>query len=92
MLIANLWIEVGLANGSLGQIKTIVYDTNSKPPELPKYVVVKYPHYSGPQWDIANQNRFLLHLLLEGVTHNSPLQWLGLSLFTNLKVSFWTKQ
>ncbi|XP_059075180.1 uncharacterized protein LOC131875163 [Cryptomeria japonica] len=54
MLIANLWIEVGLVNGSLGQIKMIVYDAGSKPPDLPKYVVVLFQHYTGPPWDAAN--------------------------------------
>ncbi|XP_057856712.2 uncharacterized protein LOC131066055 [Cryptomeria japonica] len=54
MLIANLWIQAGLVNGSLGQIKSIIYDTDSRPPNLPKYVVVEFKNYSGPHWDNAN--------------------------------------
>ncbi|XP_059072384.1 uncharacterized protein LOC131873572 [Cryptomeria japonica] len=54
MLIANLWIQVSLVNGSLGQMKSIVYDTYSKPPDLPKYVVVEFKNYTGPHWDNAN--------------------------------------
>lgn len=50
MLISNLWIQAGLVNGSLGQIKSIVYDTNSNP----KYVVVEFEHYTGPRWDSTN--------------------------------------
>ncbi|XP_057864414.2 ATP-dependent DNA helicase pfh1-like [Cryptomeria japonica] len=54
MLIANLWIQASLVNGSLGQIKSIVYDTNFKPLDLPKYIVVQLEHYIGPPWDSTN--------------------------------------
>ncbi|XP_057862172.2 ATP-dependent DNA helicase PIF1-like [Cryptomeria japonica] len=54
MLIANLWIQASFVNGSLGQIKSIVYDTDSKPPDLPKYVVVEFKNYTRPHWDYAN--------------------------------------
>ncbi|XP_057835128.1 uncharacterized protein LOC131045552 [Cryptomeria japonica] len=54
MLIANLWIKVGLVNGAIGLIKQIVYENNTKPPDLPKYVVVQFNDYNGPPWDIAH--------------------------------------
>ncbi|XP_057861034.1 uncharacterized protein LOC131069551 [Cryptomeria japonica] len=54
MLIASLWIEVGLVNGAIGLIKKIVYENNTKPPDLPKYVVVQFKDYNGPPWDIAH--------------------------------------
>ncbi|XP_059076977.1 ATP-dependent DNA helicase PIF1-like [Cryptomeria japonica] len=54
ILIANLWIQVGLVNGAIGLIKKIVYENNTKPPDLPKYVVVQFNDYNGPPWDIAH--------------------------------------
>lgn len=54
MLIANLWIEVGLINGSLGCIKSIACELNLKPPNLLKYVVVEFQNYTGPPWDVDN--------------------------------------
>ena len=44
----NLWIQVGLVNRELGQIIAIIYNINSKPLELPKYVLVKFKNYIGP--------------------------------------------
>ena len=47
MLTANLWIQGGLVNGSLGVVKDIVYATSSKPPQLPTYVTVTFDSYNG---------------------------------------------
>ena len=50
MLLSNLWSEQGLTNGSNGFVRYIVYDENSKPPELPKFVLVYFPLYTGPDF------------------------------------------
>ena len=54
MLTKNLWIQAGLVNRALGQITAIIYNINSKPPELPKYVVINFKNYIGPPWDTQN--------------------------------------
>ncbi|XP_059067718.1 uncharacterized protein LOC131858481 [Cryptomeria japonica] len=72
MLIANLWIQAGLVNGSLGQIKSI-YDTNSKPPDLPKYVVVEFEHYTGPHWDSTNPKFVPIPPITQGSRTQLPL-------------------
>ncbi|XP_057832940.2 ATP-dependent DNA helicase pfh1-like [Cryptomeria japonica] len=56
MLLANLWIEVGLVNGSIGLVKNIIYEPNTKPPDLPKFVIVRFQIYKGPPWDIVHPN------------------------------------
>ncbi|XP_059076743.1 uncharacterized protein LOC131876007 [Cryptomeria japonica] len=73
MLISNLWIQVGLVNGSLGQIKSIVYDTDSKPPDLPKYVVVEFKNYSGPHWDNVNPKFVPIPPITQGSRTQLPL-------------------
>lgn len=73
MLIANLWIEDGLVNGSLGQIKMIVYDAGSKPPDLPKYVVVLFQHYTGPPWHAANPKYVPIPPITRGNRTRIPL-------------------
>lgn len=47
MLIANLWIEVGLVNGALGMVVSICYKEGG-PPALPLTVMVKFDNYTGP--------------------------------------------
>ncbi|XP_057833467.2 uncharacterized protein LOC131044209 [Cryptomeria japonica] len=56
MLLANLWIEVGLVNGSIGLVKNIIYKLNTKPPDLPKFVIVHFQNYKGPPWDTLHPN------------------------------------
>ncbi|XP_059075418.1 uncharacterized protein LOC131875340 [Cryptomeria japonica] len=73
MLIANLWIGVGLVNGSFGQIKMIVYNAGSKPPDLPKYVVVHFQHYIGPPWDAANPKYVPIPPITRGNRTQIPL-------------------
>lgn len=34
MLSLNLWVEAGLINGALGEVKAIIYKHNEKPPEI----------------------------------------------------------
>lgn len=73
MLIANLWIEVGLVNGALGQIKQIVYDAASKPLDLPKYVVILFKHYTGPSWDPQNAKHVPIPPITRGNHTQIPL-------------------
>ena len=47
MLITNLWVEVGLVNGAVGTVISIVYETGG-PPDLPLAVLVKFDNYTGP--------------------------------------------
>ena len=47
MLIANLWVEVGLVNGALGTVVSICYQDGG-PPNLPVAVMVRFDHYIGP--------------------------------------------
>ena len=54
MLTANLWVQAGLVNDSLGKVIHIVYKSNEKPPTLPSFVVVEFLHYKGPLWDSSN--------------------------------------
>ena len=46
----------GLHNGACGTVKEIVYDKDHNPNHgnLPKYVVVDFPLYCGPPWDLEN--------------------------------------
>ncbi|XP_057854335.2 ATP-dependent DNA helicase pfh1-like [Cryptomeria japonica] len=73
MLIANLWIEVGLVNGAIGLIKKIVYENNTKPPDLPKYVVVQFKDYNGPPWDIAHPKDIPILPITRGRRTQVPL-------------------
>ena len=35
MLTRNLWIETGLCNGAMGEVKDVIYKDNDVPPDLP---------------------------------------------------------
>ena len=48
MLSANLWVEVGLVNGTLGTVEAICYEGDQRPSDLPIAVTVKFDSYSGP--------------------------------------------
>ena len=50
MLISNLWSEQGLTNGANGYVRYIVYDQNLSPPNLPNFVLVYFPLYTGPSF------------------------------------------
>ena len=47
MLTSNLMVESGLVNGTIGEVKEIVYASGTKPPHLPVSVNVFFPKYSG---------------------------------------------
>lgn len=51
LLTTNLWIQLGLVNGSLGEVLHIVYINASKSLNLPLYVVVHFDNYHGPPWN-----------------------------------------
>jgi PIF1-like helicase len=46
----------GLHNGACGTVKEIVFDPDQNPNkgDMPKYVVVNFPLYTGPAWDTLN--------------------------------------
>ena len=50
MLISNLWNEQGLTNGANGVVRYIVYEQNMRPPNLPTFVLVHFPQYTGPSY------------------------------------------
>jgi len=47
MLITNLWVEVGLVNGAVGTVISILYQTGG-PPDLPLAVMIRFDNYTGP--------------------------------------------
>ena len=52
----NFCPEWGLYNGACGIVKEIIFDKGGNPNlgSLPLYVVVDFPLYHGPPWDIDN--------------------------------------
>ena len=49
VLIDNLWPEMGLFNGSQGQVTYILFAENKGPVDgLPAFIVVTFPEYTGP--------------------------------------------
>ena len=45
---ANLWVDKGIVNGSMGIVVAICYRNGETPPNLPIAVTVKFDSYSGP--------------------------------------------
>ena len=43
--------RLGLNNGAIGTVVSIIYKPNVKPPLLPEIVIVDFPKYRGPVWD-----------------------------------------
>ncbi len=50
LLLANLWTEAGLVNGSQGTVQTVIFDENSQMFDVPRFVVVDFKGYTGPAW------------------------------------------
>ncbi len=48
MLTTNMATHYGLVNGSSGIIKSIIYENDAAPPNLPKCILVEFECYSGP--------------------------------------------
>ncbi|XP_067940418.1 uncharacterized protein [Watersipora subatra] len=58
MLRANLWVEKGLVNGSIGTVLRIIYCANQGPPALPAFIVCIFPDYTGPTFLPEHPNSF----------------------------------
>ena len=74
MLTANLWVQAGLVNGSLGKVIHIVYKSNEIPPTLPSFVVVEFVHYKGPLWDSSNPTYVPISPITRGSHRQIPLR------------------
>ena len=74
MLTANLWVQAGLVNDSLGKVIDIVYKTNEQPPTFPSFVVVKFLHYKGPLWDASNPTYVPISAITRGSRKQLPLR------------------
>ena len=48
LMIANLWVEAGLVNGSMGTIREIVFEENQGSPSLSNAVLIEFDNYTGP--------------------------------------------
>lgn len=55
----------GIYNGSSGTVNEIVFDEGKDPNkgDHPKYVVVNFPQYVGPAWDIENPKVNIVHYI-----------------------------
>ena len=74
MLTTNLWVEVGLVNGALGKVVSILYNTATTPPMLPLFVVVDFVNYKGPPWDASNPTYIPILPLTRGSRRQLPLR------------------
>lgn len=73
MLTTNLWTQAGLVNGSLGQVRDIVYLVGSKPPALPTYVTVTFNNSTGPPWDETDPKNIPIQPVTRGNHRQIPL-------------------
>ena len=74
MLTANLCIQKGLVNDSLGKFIDIVYKSNEIPPTLPSFVVVEFLHYKGALWDTSNPTYVPISTITRGMHRRLPLR------------------
>ncbi|XP_057866341.2 uncharacterized protein LOC131073844 [Cryptomeria japonica] len=74
MLSTNLWVETGLVNGALGQVREIVYNDGEHPPQLPLFVVVQFQNYTGPPWDHNNPTNIPIPPISRGLRRQMPLK------------------
>ena len=54
MLLLYSWTEVGLCNGSMGEVKSLIYKENVIPPSLPIASLMKFDNYNGPTFYNTN--------------------------------------
>lgn len=97
MLIANLWVDVGLVNGAMGTVVAICYRTDQAPPNLPIAVTVHFDSYTGPTLSdgkvpLPPCAALGLHQVASAHACNSLSSWFGLSLSIKVKVSHWSRQ
>jgi len=50
MLTRNLWTDVGLCNGALGTVLSIVYSDGDSPPSFPIAIMIQFDSYTGPSF------------------------------------------
>jgi len=74
MLCSNLWVEIGLVNGALGQVNSIIYKDSEKLPQLPLFVVFQFKHYISPPWDENNPKNVPITPLSCGWRQQIPLK------------------
>jgi len=68
----NFCPQWGLHNGACGTVHEIIYEKDNNPNfgNLPKYVIVEFPQYIGPTWDIDNPKVRILWLIIFDFTTN----------------------
>ncbi|XP_057846165.2 uncharacterized protein LOC131055866 [Cryptomeria japonica] len=74
MLTSNLWIEAGLVNGVLGNIRKIVYKLGSAPPQPPAYVLVEFDNYSGLPFNDRHPSSIPVLAIERGGSSQIPLR------------------
>lgn len=74
MLCSNIWVEIGLVNGALGEVKAIVYKDDENPPSLPLFVVVQFNNYIGLVSDHNNPKNVPISPLSRGLRCQIPLK------------------
>lgn len=74
MLTTNLWTQTRLVNGALGEIIEIIYSFNSKPPDIPMYIMVKFDNYSGSQWHPNDSKLVPITLVSLGNLRHLPIK------------------
>ena len=70
MLTMNVCVNVGLVNGSMGDIVDIIYKT-SQPPDLPEFIIVNFPSYSGLPFFIGEDRKHWVPLLPSTVNYSN---------------------
>lgn len=50
MFTTNIWTQIELVNGALGEIIEIIYSPESKQFDIPMYIMVRFDNYSDPLW------------------------------------------
>lgn len=71
MLCTNLFVQTGLVNGAIGEIKAIVYNDGEMPPQLPLIVVVQFFNYIGLAWDDTNPKNIPITSITRGCRNSS---------------------
>lgn len=71
MLNANLWVDKGLCNGTIGTVREIVYrSTKPAADELPVCVLCHFPSYTGPSFLDSESCLFPVTCITRNFDHN----------------------